>query len=143
MPSRLRMIPYVAIAPWRKYRHSQIVGATVALVRYHAIVQVFPTRSVSLVASLSTGIIKRKKNRERIAKPFAVRAYPIISQVPWSTEYFTYDNSVVPSKYGELVKASYQIPARSDVAGYEDRKSEDGEWVHESPPIAGASLAVS
>lgn len=51
----------------------------------------------------------------------------------------TYHDSVVPSKNGKLVESSYQIPPRSDVAGYEDRKGEDGEWVHESPTTAGAS----
>jgi len=53
----------------------------------------------------------------------------------------TYDNSVVPSKYSQFVESSYKIPTRSDVAGYEDRKSEDRKWVHESPAIAGASGA--
>jgi hypothetical protein len=56
---------------------------------------------------------------------------------------FAYNNSVIPSKNGKFVKSSYQIPARSDIAGYEDRKSEDREWVHECRPIAGASLVVS
>lgn len=52
----------------------------------------------------------------------------------------TYNNSVVPGKYGELIEPSNQIPARSDIAGNEDRKREDGEGVHESLPSAGASL---
>jgi hypothetical protein len=52
----------------------------------------------------------------------------------------TYNDSVVPGEDCKLIKSSNQIPPRSDVAGYEDRKSEDGEGVHESPPIAGASL---
>lgn len=48
--------------------------------------------------------------------------------------------SVIPCEYCKLIKSSNQIPPRSDVAGYEDRKCEDREGVHESFPIAGASL---
>jgi hypothetical protein len=50
-----------------------------------------------------------------------------------------YHNPVVPGKDCKLIKSSYQIPPRSDVSGYEDGKSEDGEGVHESRPIAWAS----
>lgn len=37
------------------------------------------TKSVSLEASLSTGIMNRKKNIERIANPFAVRPWHDVS----------------------------------------------------------------
>lgn len=51
----------------------------------------------------------------------------------------SYHNAVVPCEYSKIVEASHQIPPRSDVAGYEDRKSEDREGVHEFLPIAGTS----
>lgn len=43
-----------------------------------------------------------------------------------------YNDSVVPSKDSEIIEPGNQIPPRSDVACYEDRKSEDRERVHES-----------
>lgn len=51
----------------------------------------------------------------------------------------TCDDSVVPGEDSKLIQSSNQIPPRSDVTGYEDRKSEYREGVHESPPIARAS----
>ena len=50
-----------------------------------------------------------------------------------------YHNSVVPGEDCKVIKSRYQIPPRSDIAGYEDRKSENREGVHESLSIAGAS----
>ena len=52
----------------------------------------------------------------------------------------TYNNSVVPSKNDQIIEPGNQIPPRSDVAGYEDRKSEDREGVHESGSTVRASL---
>lgn len=49
--------------------------------------------------------------------------------------------SVIPCEYDKFIKSSNQIPPRSDVAGYEDRKCEDGKRVHESLAIARASLS--
>ncbi|KAK6443534.1 hypothetical protein LTR95_000361 [Oleoguttula sp. CCFEE 5521] len=46
------------------------------------------------------------------------------------TESAAYDDSVVPSKDSELIQSSDKIPARSDVAGEEDAKGDDGYWVH-------------
>ncbi len=51
----------------------------------------------------------------------------------------TYDNPVVPGEDSKLIKSSNQIPPRSNVAGYEDRKCEYGEGVHESSSSAQAS----
>lgn len=50
----------------------------------------------------------------------------------------TYDDSVVPGEDGKIIQSSNQIPPRSDVACYEDPKSEDRERVHESFSIARA-----
>lgn len=47
---------------------------------------------------------------------------------------------MIPCEYCKLIKSGNQVPPRSDVAGYENRKCEDREGVHESFPIAGASL---
>lgn len=44
----------------------------------------------------------------------------------------THNNSVVPGKDGKLIKASNEIPSSSDVASYENAKSEDREGVHRS-----------
>lgn len=63
-----------------------------------------------------------------------------VSSEIWQGSAKTYDDSVVPSEDSQVIKSSDQIPPRSDVAGYEDRKSENREGVHESPSIAGASL---
>jgi hypothetical protein len=104
-----------------------------------------PTRSVSLEASLSTGIMNRKKNIERIANPLAVRVYRIC--ISGCSENLrgasrAYDDSVIPGEDGKLIKSSNKIPPRSDVAGYEDRKCEDREGVHESPSIAASPFCV-
>lgn len=48
--------------------------------------------------------------------------------------------SVIPCEDCKLIKSSNQIPPRSDVAGYENRKCENREGVHESFPISCASL---
>lgn len=42
----------------------------------------------------------------------------------------TYNDPVVPGKYGKLVEACDQIPSGGDVASYEDTEGEDGERVH-------------
>jgi hypothetical protein len=49
---------------------------------------------------------------------------------------------VVPSKYGELIQSSNQIPPGSNVASYEDPKGEDRERVHESAAIAHTLLSL-
>jgi hypothetical protein len=51
----------------------------------------------------------------------------------------SYHDSVVPGEYCQLIEPSNQIPPRCDIASYEDRKSEDREWVHESPATAVTS----
>lgn len=48
-------------------------------------------------------------------------------------------NSVFPGEDSKFIKLSNKIPPRSNVAGYEDRESENGEGVHESSTVAGAS----
>lgn len=103
------------------------------------------TSVVSLDASLSTGMMNKKKKRERIANPFKVRAYApqsVISDMHRvdSGEIKANHYSVIPCEYCKLIKSSNQIPPRSDVAGYENRKCENREGVHELFPIAGASL---
>jgi hypothetical protein len=98
------------------------------------------TRSISLEASLSTGTMKRKKKTERMANPFAVRVYPSSSAgIRGSHRGKSYHNSVVPGEDGELIQPSNQIPPRSDIASYEDRKSENRERVHESLATAVTS----
>lgn len=69
--------------------------------------------------------MKRKKNSERIATPFAVRVWQRIwSAIPSQPMVVrnTYNNSVVPGKNGKFMKSSDQIPPSCDVAGYEDAK---------------------
>lgn len=91
------------------------------------------TRSISLEASLSTGTMKRKKKTERMANPLAVRVYPSSSaDIRRSYGGKSYHDSVVPGEDSELIQPSDQIPPRSDIASYEDRKSENRERVHES-----------
>jgi len=87
-------------------------------------------------------MMNRKKKRDKIANPFAVRVYSnrFLADIGKTELRNTYDDSVVPGEDCKLIKSSNQIPPRSDVAGYEDRKSEDRKGVHESPSIAGASL---
>ena len=63
------------VVPSQKSLPFQLVDATIALATCNASRTFMPTKSVSLEASLSTGIMKRKKNKDRMAKPFAVRAY--------------------------------------------------------------------
>jgi len=41
-----------------------------------------------------------------------------------------YNDSVLPGEDSKLVQAGDKIPARSDVAGEKDAKSEDRDWVH-------------
>lgn len=55
----------------------------------------------------------------------------------------TYNNSVVPSKDSEVIKSSYQIPPRSDVARYEDPKGDYREGVHEYFSTVRASPSFS
>jgi hypothetical protein len=55
----------------------------------------------------------------------------------------TYDNSVVPSKDSEVIKSSYQIPPRSDVARYEDPKGDYRDGVHEYFSTVRASPSFS
>ena len=43
---------------------------------------------------------------------------------------------MIPGEDCKLIKPSDQIPPRSDVAGYEDRKGEYGERVHECLSLA-------
>lgn len=102
------------------------------------------TRLVSLEASLSTGIMNRKKNIDRIAKPFVARAWKEqrLTLLLWRRyKQDTHDNSVVPSKNRELIQSSNQIPPGGYVAGYEDAEGQDRERVHESTSIAGALLS--
>lgn len=143
MQSFPRRSPAVAIALAQISQRFQISGAMIRLALYNTLEKSSPTRSVSLEASLSTGMMNRKKKIERIANPFAVRAYILyyqyVSSKIWQGSAKAYDDSVVPGEDSKLIKSSDQIPPRSDVAGYEDRKSENREGVHESP-IAGASL---
>lgn len=54
-------------------RYLQTVGAVEELAIANARTGCSPTRSVSLEANLSTGMMKRKKKMERIANPLAVR----------------------------------------------------------------------
>lgn len=105
------------------------------------LVEGFSTKSVSLDASLSTGIINKKKKIERMANPLAVRVYQrVLESIESSTWRKSYHDSVVPGEDGKLIKSSNQIPPRSDIASYKDRKSENRKGVHESPPIAVALL---
>jgi hypothetical protein len=42
----------------------------------------------------------------------------------------TYKYTVVPGEYGELIQASDEIPAGSDISKEEDSDCEDREWLH-------------
>ena len=42
----------------------------------------------------------------------------------------TYHNSVLGCKDGKLIEACDEVPARGDVASYEDAEGQDGEGVH-------------
>ncbi|CAG8980176.1 hypothetical protein HYALB_00007417 [Hymenoscyphus albidus] len=75
--------------------------------------------------------MNRKKNIERIAKPFAFDVSTTgLGAIQGGGEMPTYDDSVVPGKDCKLIKSGDQIPPGCDVTGYEDRKCEDREWVH-------------
>lgn len=70
-------------------------------------------------------MMNRKKKSDRIANPFAVRAYFIVSTDILVVSNGTHNDSVIPGEYGQFIQSSNKIPPRSDVAGYEDRKGED------------------
>ena len=42
----------------------------------------------------------------------------------------THNDSVVPGEDREFIQACNKVPARGDVAGQEDAKSQDGDGVH-------------
>jgi hypothetical protein len=50
---------------------------------------------------------------------------------------------VIPGKNGELIQSSNQIPPGSNVAGYEDPKSEDRKGVHEEAAIVRTLLSLA
>ena len=60
----------------------------------------------------------------------------------------SYEDTVIPSKYGELIQSSDEVPARGDVPSNEDAKRKDGEGVHVrrgemlAVPIVASSLQV-
>ena len=43
----------------------------------------------------------------------------------------SYNDTVIPSEYRELIQSGDKVPTRSDVASKEDAKREDGDGVHE------------
>lgn len=96
------------------------------------------TKLASLVASRSTGMKMRTKNRESTAKPRAarvcgVRPYKAIRNTFPKHDVrgeFSYDDSVVPGEDGQLIEPSNQVPASCDVAGHKYPEGQDGEGVH-------------
>lgn len=79
----------------------------------------------------SIGIAKRKKKRDRMAKPFAARVCNLVSSC-WEGQgcVQTYHNTVIPSKYRQLIQSRYEVPTSSNVARNKDASCQDRERVH-------------
>lgn len=94
------------------------------------------TSTVSLDAIRSTGMMKRKKNTESMANPFAVRVWDILARVdhPICRKRRPYNDTVIPGKDSQLIQSRDQVPTCSNIAGDEYSKSENREGVHELEP---------
>ena len=113
--------------------------AAVSRMRFRLPQGIEPTKAISFLANRTAGTQMTAKKTVRIAKPRAARVCEAGRQKPASQSLRasrareqTYQDSVVPSKDGQLIETGNKVPACSDVASYEYAEGEDGEGVHEA-----------